>query len=97
MAKAGKADDGGKSVGIYHPSPETIPHLSTTTATPNLQPQASQSGVSSPVKEASILQRGVSVDEQEGADAGAGQRQASDAQVGESEQRSQSTDDARIA
>ncbi|KAI4716045.1 Endosulfine-domain-containing protein [Aureobasidium sp. EXF-10727] len=80
LSKAGKAGDVGvTSIGVEHPSPDTIPHLSSSpnTQTPgnpngnpslNLQPTTShQSYVSgSPVKESSILQRGMSVDDQDG-------------------------------
>lgn len=80
LSKAGKAGDVGvTSIGVEHPSPDTIPHLSSSpsTQTPgnpngnpglNLQPtQSHQSYVSgSPVKESSILQRGMSVDDQDG-------------------------------
>ena len=57
--------------------PETIPHLSSqqsqpgsssqgaTGSTPSLHPTPSQGQSGSPVKEPSVLQRGMSVDEQE--------------------------------
>ncbi|KAF4553260.1 mRNA stability protein [Elsinoe fawcettii] len=72
MSKAGKADDGGvTAIGREHPSPDTIPHLSSSnphngTGGPTLQPAQSHGQAGSPVKESSILQRGISVDEQEG-------------------------------
>ncbi|GAB7346577.1 hypothetical protein MBLNU457_5765t1 [Dothideomycetes sp. NU457] len=68
LSKAGKADDGGvTAIGREHPSPNTIPHLSSSNpaGTPSLQPTQSQGHAGSPVKESSILQRGISVDEQE--------------------------------
>lgn len=73
MSKAGKADEVGvSSIGSQHPSPDTIPHLSTSNSHNgngvNLQPTPSQGQSGSPVKESSILQRGMSVDEQEGDD-----------------------------
>ncbi|KXT04138.1 hypothetical protein AC578_116 [Pseudocercospora eumusae] len=72
----------GGGLGREHPTPENIPHLSqvqsagTPTgengprgsisgAPPSLHPTPSQQG-GSPVKEGSILQRGMSVDEQDG-------------------------------
>jgi len=80
LSKAGKAGDVGvTSIGVEHPSPDTIPHLSSSpsTQTPsnpngnpglNLQPTHSHSSYvsGSPVKEGSILQRGMSVDDQDG-------------------------------
>ncbi|KAF2220158.1 camp-regulated phospho protein/endosulfine conserved region-domain-containing protein [Elsinoe ampelina] len=75
MSKAGKADDGGvTAIGREHPSPDTIPHLSSSnphngTGGPILQPTQSHGQAGSPVKESSILQRGVSVDEQDGEEA----------------------------
>lgn len=71
LSKAGKADDVGgvTNIGREHPSPDTIPHLSSSNPSnvPSLQPTQSQGGTSgSPVKESSILQRGMSVDEQDG-------------------------------
>ena len=71
MSKAGKADDVGgvTNIGREHPSPDTIPHLASSNPSngPSLTPTVSQSGTSgSPVKESSVLQRGMSVDEQEG-------------------------------
>lgn len=80
LSKAGKAGDVGvTSIGVEHPSPDTIPHLSSSpsTQTPgnpngnpglNLQPTQSHSSYvsGSPVKEGSILQRGMSVDDQDG-------------------------------
>jgi len=71
MSKAGKADDGGvTAIGREHPSPDTIPHLSSSNPhngpAPALQPTQSQGHSGSPVKENSILQRGISVDEQDG-------------------------------
>ncbi|GAM87203.1 hypothetical protein ANO11243_052250 [Dothideomycetidae sp. 11243] len=73
MSKAGKADDGGVTgIGREHPSPDTIPHLSSSNShngnTPGLQPAQNQGHAGSPVKESSILQRGISVDEQDGED-----------------------------
>ncbi|KAF2150533.1 Endosulfine-domain-containing protein [Myriangium duriaei CBS 260.36] len=73
LSKAGKADDGGvTAIGREHPSPDSIPHLSSSNphngTTPILQPSQSQGHAGSPVKESSILQRGVSVDEQDGDD-----------------------------
>jgi len=70
LSKAGKADDVGvSSIGSQHPSPDTIPHLSSSASHNgngvNLQPTVSQGQSGSPVKESSILQRGMSVDEQE--------------------------------
>lgn len=74
MSKAGKADDGGvTAIGREHPSPDTIPHLSssnTHNGTPILQPVQSHGQAGSPVKESSILQRGISVDEQDNANEG---------------------------
>lgn len=74
MSKAGKADDGGvTAIGREHPSPDTIPHLSssnTHNGTPTLQPVQSHGQAGSPVKESSILQRGISVDEQDNANEG---------------------------
>ncbi|KAG8624638.1 hypothetical protein KVT40_007705 [Elsinoe batatas] len=74
MSKAGKADDGGvTAIGREHPSPDTIPHLSSSNphngTGPVLQPTQSHGQAGSPVKESSILQRGVSVDEQDGEEA----------------------------
>ena len=69
MSKAGKADDVGLNIGREHPSPDTIPHLSSSNPNgqgPLLQPTQSQGHSGSPVKESSILQRGVTVDEQDG-------------------------------
>lgn len=71
MSKAGKADDVGvTAIGREHPSPDSIPHLSSSNPhngnIPTLQPSQSQGHSGSPVKESSILQRGVSVDEQDG-------------------------------
>jgi hypothetical protein len=80
LSKAGKAGDVGvTSIGVEHPSPDTIPHLSSSPSTqtpsnPNgnpglsLQPTHSHSSYvsGSPVKEGSILQRGMSVDDQDG-------------------------------
>jgi len=79
MSKAGKASDAGvTSIGVEHPSPDTIPHLSSASPHngPNgtgnnnglsLQPTQShgQAGGTSgsPVKESSFLHRGMSVDE----------------------------------
>ena len=68
LSKAGKADDGGlTALGREHPSPNSIPHLSSSNPNgqPSLQPTQSQGHAGSPVKESSILQRGISVDEQE--------------------------------
>lgn len=76
MSKAGKASDAGvTNIGIEHPSPDTIPHLSSSSPHSgpngtnnglNLQPtQSHQMGLSgSPVKESSFLQRGMSIDDQ---------------------------------
>lgn len=70
MSKAGKADDGGlTAIGREHPSPDTIPHLSSSNPNgqgPLLQPTQSQGHSGSPVKESSILQKGINVDDQEG-------------------------------
>jgi len=69
MSKAGKADDGGlTAIGREHPSPDTIPHLSSSNPNgqPLLQPTQSQGHSGSPVKESSILQKGINVDEQDG-------------------------------
>ncbi|KAK5138240.1 hypothetical protein LTR08_003301 [Meristemomyces frigidus] len=84
MSKAGKSDAGlVGGLGRGHPSPESIPHLTSqnsqqstpTTSShptgsvsggPALHPTSSQSQAGSPVKEHSVLQRGMSVDEQEG-------------------------------
>lgn len=61
-------------------SPDTIPHLSSQPSqtpqtnnaaglgTPNLHPTPSQGQSGSPVKEPSVLQRGMSVDEQDGSE-----------------------------
>ncbi|GAB7348304.1 hypothetical protein MBLNU459_g6284t1 [Dothideomycetes sp. NU459] len=78
LSKAGKASDVGvTSIGVEHPSPDTIPHLSSLNPHngPNngltLQPTPSQGGglsSGSPVKESSILHRGMSVDDQSGDD-----------------------------
>ncbi|KAI7115550.1 hypothetical protein KC343_g19599 [Hortaea werneckii] len=81
MSKAGKSDAGlVGGLGREHPSPDSIPHLSQQQSQgsgappaggaanngPALHPTPSQGGQSaSPVKEPSILQRGMSVDEQE--------------------------------
>jgi len=56
------------AIGREHPSPNSIPHLSSSNPAgpPSLQPTQSQGHAGSPVKESSILQRGISVDEQEG-------------------------------
>jgi hypothetical protein len=78
MSKAGKSEGtlvGG--LGREHPSPDTIPHLAQQTSHsgsisgpsgggPALIPTVSQTHAGSPVKESSILQRGMSVDEQDG-------------------------------
>lgn len=75
MSKAGKADttlDGG--LGREHPSPQSIPHLtpqnsnnghlpSMAGSAPGLQPTLSHGASGSPVKESSILQRGMSIDD----------------------------------
>lgn len=70
MSKAGKGDDGVTAIGREHPSPDSIPHLSASSphngGIPSLQPTQSQGHAGSPVKEGSILQRGISVDEQDG-------------------------------
>ncbi|KAK3074729.1 hypothetical protein LTR53_002604 [Teratosphaeriaceae sp. CCFEE 6253] len=74
MSKAGKADAGG--LGREHPSPESIPHHSQqqsqgssqstgSISGPSLHPTYSQGQSGSPVKEPSVLQRGMSVDEQD--------------------------------
>lgn len=72
MSKAGKASDAGlTNIGVEHPSPDTIPHLSSSAGTAgnnglSLTPTQShgQAGVSgSPVKESSFLQRGMSIDD----------------------------------
>ncbi|KAK5116704.1 hypothetical protein LTR62_007378 [Meristemomyces frigidus] len=83
MSKAGKDDVGlVGGVGREHPSPDSIPHLSTQNSAstpgssgsgvpiaPSLHPTPSshqgQATSGSPVKEPSVLQRGMSVDEQE--------------------------------
>jgi len=69
MSKAGKTTDGVPTqIGRDHPNPETIPHLSSTPVqqtTPNLAPPQGQNHSGSPVKESSILQREVSVDDVE--------------------------------
>lgn len=69
LSKAGKADDvGNTSIGREHPSPDSIPHLASSGPNGNgltLQPTQSQGQSGSPVKESSILQRGMSVDEQD--------------------------------
>jgi len=78
MSKAGKADAGlVGGLGREHPSPESIPHLSSQQSTgtsqsggsisggPSLHPTHSQGQSGSPVKEPSVLQRGMSVDEQD--------------------------------
>lgn len=59
------------SIGREHPSPDSIPHLLSSNSQHNgnglnLQPTISQGQSGSPVKESSILQRGMSVDEQDG-------------------------------
>jgi len=81
MSKAGKSDAGlVGGLGREHPSPESIPHLSQQSSNsgsvgtptgsisggPSLYPTLSQGQSGSPVKESSILQRGMSVDEQDG-------------------------------
>jgi len=70
MSKAGKADDMTTNIGREHPSPASIPHLSSSNphngGMPTLQPTQSQGQSGSPVKESSILQRGMSVDDQDG-------------------------------
>ncbi|KAK5112198.1 hypothetical protein LTR85_011631 [Meristemomyces frigidus] len=88
MSKAGKSDAGllVGGLGREHPSPESIPHLtsqnsqqgpqqgsqpassSSATGGPALHPTPSHPGqaAGSPVKEPSVLQRGMSVDEQDG-------------------------------
>lgn len=71
LSKAGKSDDvGNTSIGLEHPSPNNIPHLSSSNASNgnglSLQPTQSHGQSGSPVKESSILQRGMSVDEQDG-------------------------------
>ncbi|KAK8215088.1 hypothetical protein M8818_002098 [Zalaria obscura] len=71
LSKAGKASDAGVTeIGREHPSPDTIPHLSQQTSHngsgPNLQPTLSQGQSGSPVKESSILQRGMSISDQDG-------------------------------
>lgn len=73
MSKAGKADGGLGGLGREHPSPESIPHLSqqvsnsgtssTPGTTPGLTPTISHGASGSPVKESSILQRGMSIDD----------------------------------
>ncbi|KAK4901865.1 hypothetical protein LTR27_001639 [Elasticomyces elasticus] len=77
MSKAGKADAGlVGGLGREHPSPESIPHLSAqqsqnssqsggSISGPSLHPTHSQGQSGSPVKEPSVLQRGMSVDEQD--------------------------------
>ncbi|TKA70396.1 hypothetical protein B0A55_05609 [Friedmanniomyces simplex] len=79
MSKAGKADAGlVGGLGREHPSPESIPHLSSqqsqnssqsggaVSGPPSLHPTHSQGQqAGSPVKEPSVLQRGMSVDEQD--------------------------------
>ncbi|TKA27212.1 hypothetical protein B0A50_04549 [Salinomyces thailandicus] len=78
MSKAGKSDAGlVGGLGREHPSPESIPHLSSQQSQgsstpvgsasngPALHPTTSQGQSGSPVKEPSVLQRGMSVDEQE--------------------------------
>ncbi|EMC97513.1 hypothetical protein BAUCODRAFT_454427 [Baudoinia panamericana UAMH 10762] len=80
MSKAGKADAGlVGGLGREHPSPETIPHLASQQSQnsnsgasanngPTLHPTQSQGQSGSPVKEPSVLQRGMSVDEQDNAE-----------------------------
>ncbi|KAK1057309.1 hypothetical protein LTR33_013676 [Friedmanniomyces endolithicus] len=79
MSKAGKAGAGlVGELGREHPSPESIPHLSQQQSQtssqhsggvvgggPSLHPTYSQGQAGSPVKEPSVLQRGMSVDEQD--------------------------------
>ncbi|KAK0255330.1 hypothetical protein LTR35_005878 [Friedmanniomyces endolithicus] len=79
MSKAGKADAALEgALGREHPSPESIPHLSqqqsqtssqhpggSVSGGPSLHPTYSQGQAGSPVKEPSVLQRGMSVDEQD--------------------------------
>ncbi|KAF2720776.1 Endosulfine-domain-containing protein [Polychaeton citri CBS 116435] len=75
MSKAGKSDAGlVGGLGREHPSPDSIPHLSPQNSNnggpgpaaggQGLTPTQSQGPSSSPVKEPSVLQRGMSVDEQ---------------------------------
>ncbi|KAK4549734.1 hypothetical protein LTR36_005035 [Oleoguttula mirabilis] len=81
MSKAGKSDAGlVGGLGREHPSPESIPHLSSQNSQTSSQPTGSATGgpalhpmpshnqgqSGSPVKEPSVLQRGMSVDEQDG-------------------------------
>ncbi|KAL1302153.1 hypothetical protein AAFC00_002586 [Neodothiora populina] len=76
MSKAGKASDAGlTNIGVEHPSPDTIPHLSS--SSPHSGPNGTNNGLSlqptqshqmaglsgSPVKESSFLQRGMSIDD----------------------------------
>ncbi|KAK6431802.1 hypothetical protein LTR95_012035 [Oleoguttula sp. CCFEE 5521] len=80
LSKAGKSDAGiAGGLGSEHPSPDTIPHLAQQSShsgsisgpsggAPTLTPTLSQGQAGSPVKEASILHRGMSVDEQDGED-----------------------------
>ncbi|KAI9753243.1 MAG: hypothetical protein M4579_005256 [Chaenotheca gracillima] len=77
MSKAGKADEVGvNQIGSQHPSPESIPHLSSPGTNNGMNPgngnghahgqgpiPSGQSG--SPVKESSFLYRQTSVDDQE--------------------------------
>ncbi|QIW97060.1 hypothetical protein AMS68_002578 [Peltaster fructicola] len=74
LSKAGKADAGLGGLGREHPSPDSIPHLSqqvsnsgassgTPGTTPGLTPTISHGASGSPVKESSILQRGMSIDD----------------------------------
>lgn len=71
MSKAGKVSDAGlTNIGREHPSPDSIPHLSSSNSHngPNglsLQPTLSQGQSGSPVKESSILQRGMSISDQD--------------------------------
>jgi len=80
MSKAGKADPGslGGALGREHPTPENIPHLTTQqsagapgeqrnsiSGSLTLHPTTTPGQSGSPIKEPSILQRGMSVDEQE--------------------------------
>lgn len=75
LSKAGKSDTGlVGGLGREHPSPQTIPHLTPQTSNnghlsaspgsaPGLQPTLSHGASGSPVKESSILQRGMSIDD----------------------------------
>lgn len=70
LQKAGKtsSDTGVPQIGVEHPLPENIPHLTPTTSNSSQNSINGTSGIiggsaGSPVKECSILHRGTSVDE----------------------------------